>query len=129
MRSIATLSLDGRAGFDSSDTAAGSTLDLIKYFVNPGKREMKATLIALPDTTDSGTFDYKLQEAATTVDSDFSDISGATFTQVGRNADASTGTFQEIHFFTKQRYIRGVGTIAGGTWAVGAAVFAVKRDA
>jgi hypothetical protein len=128
LRSVATLNLDTRAGFDSGDTMTSGELDLQKYFVNPGKREMKATLAAGITTTDSGTFSYKLQESNTTVDSDFSDISGAAFTNT---VDSDTGALsvQQLHFFTSKRYVRGAGTIVGGTWFVAAAVFAVKRDA
>lgn len=126
LRAVATLPLDVRVGYDSGDTAASAEIDFNKYFVNPGKREMKAVLATGITSTDSGTFNYKLQESNTTVDSDFSDISGATFTQVG---DSDTFTVQEIHFYTNKRYVRGTGTIAGGTWFVSAAVFAVKRDA
>jgi len=126
MRAIATLKLDVRIGFDSGDTLTSTEIDFQKYFVNPGKREMKAVLSAGITSTDSGTFDYKLQESNTTVDTDFSDISGATFTQV---EDSDTLTAEEIHFYTNKRYVRGSATIAGGTWFVAASVFAVKRDA
>ena len=126
MRAIATLNLDTRKGFDSGDTLSGTEIDFQKYFVNPGKREMKAVLGAGITTTDSGTFNYKLQESLTTVDSDFSDISGATFTQVG---DSDTLAMEEIHFYTNKRYVRGIATIVGGTWFIASAVFAVKRDA
>ena len=126
MRAIATLNLDTRVGFDSGDTLTGTEIDFQKYFVNPGKREMKAVLAAGITSTDSGTFNYKLQDAATTVDSDFADITGATFAQVG---DSDTLAMQSIHFYTAKRYVRGSATIAGGTWFVASAVFAVKRDA
>lgn len=123
------MQLDSKSGFDSSDTAAGTEVDLVKYFVNPGKREMKAILAAIPTGSDSGTFDYKLQESATTVDSDFTDITGAAFTQVGKDVDTATGSLEAIHFYTAKRYVRGYATIAGSTWAVAAALQAVKRDA
>ena len=126
MRAIATLPLDVRTGFDSGDTLTSDALDLQKYFVNPGKREMKAVMGATFNvSSDSGTFDYKLQESNTSVDSDFSDITGATFTQVV----GDTFSIEDIHFFTAKQWIRGSATIAGGSWTVVAAVFAVKRDA
>ena len=126
MRAIATLSLQQSVNNDSADAAAQTELDLSKYFVNPGKREMKAVLSATLASTDSGTFNYKLQHSTTTVDSDFSDISGASFTQV-ENASPSV---QSLHFFTNKRYVRGYQTIAGGAnWAVTGLVFAVKLDA
>lgn len=127
LRAVATLKLQASTGNDSGDAAAQTEVDLAKYFVNPGKREMKATLSAILTSTDSGLFDYKLQHSNTTVDSDFSDISGATFTQVGSTA---TPAPEAIHFFTARQYVRGYQTIAGGTsWAVSALLFAVKRDA
>ena len=126
LKAVAALTLDVRTGYDSGDTAYGADLDFQKYFVNPGKREMKAVLAAGITSTDSGTFNYKLQDANTTVDSDFADITGATFTQVG---DSDTLAMQSIHFYTAKRYVRGSATIAGGTWFVASAVFAVKRDA
>lgn len=121
--------MDVRSGLDSGDTAAGNTLDLQKYFVNPGKRPMKAVVGAVPTGSDSGTFDYKLQEAATSVDSDFTDITDAAITQIGVAADAATSTIQEINFFTSKQYIRGYATPLGTTWALTAAILAVKRDA
>ena len=126
LRAVATLTLHKAS---VSTTAAGTELDLQKYFVNPGKREMKAvvTAISAAVSSDSGAFDYKLQESTTTVDSDFSDISGAATTQV---VDTDTNTDQVIHFYTKNQYIRGYATIGGGqVWYVTAHVFAVKRDA
>lgn len=127
MRSIATLKLQASTGNDSGDAAAQVELDLAKYFVNPGKREMKAVISAILTSTDSGLFDYKLQHSNTTVDSDFSDISGASITQIGSTA---TPALAELHFFTNRQYVRGYQTIAGGTnWVVVASLFAVKRDA
>ncbi len=127
LRAVATLTLSATNGFDSTDTAAFAEVDLAKHFVNPGKREMKALLGAKVEiASDSGSFDYKLQESNTTVDSDFSDITGATFTQV---TDASTAAVEAIHFFTAKRYVRGYGTPSGGSWNVFAALQAVKRDA
>lgn len=127
LRAIASLKLQASTGNDSTDTAAQTELNLQKYFVNPGKREMKAVVVPILTSTDSGLFDYKLQHSNTTVDSDFSDISGASITQVGSSA---TPGVNEIHFFTNKQYVRGYQTIAGGTsWAVSAVLFAVKRDA
>lgn len=127
MRAIASLKLQASTGNDSADTAAQAEVDLAKYFVNPGKREMKAVIVPVLASTDSGLFDYKLQHSTTTVDSDFSDISGAAITQVGSSA---TPAVNELHFFTNKRYVRGYQTIAGGTnWVVSAVLFAVKLDA
>jgi len=125
MRAIATIQLDHVV---VTTTGAGTEVSLAKYFVNPGKREMKAVLGALETVgSDSGTLAYKLQESNTTVDSDFSDISGAAFTTL---QDSDTNSIQQLHFFTSKEYVRGYRTLAGGTdWAVTCAIFAVKRDA
>lgn len=124
---VASLTLDARAAVIA--TAAGTELDLQKYFVNPGKRPMAADVLPVWTGSDSGTatFDYKLQESNTTVDSDFSDISGATITQV--SADAATNAFQRINFYTAKRYVRGYATVPAGVWNVSATLLAVKRDA
>jgi len=111
-----------------SATGAGTELDLQKYFVSPGKREMKAVYGAVWDgaSSDSGTITYKLQESADTVDSNFSDISGAAFTVQG---DSDTAALQEIHFFTNKRFVRGYSTLTGtAIYDVVVTLFALKRD-
>lgn len=114
-------------GAKVSATAAGTEVDLAKYYVNPGKREMKAVVQPILTGSDTGTFVYKLQESNTTVDSDFSDISGAT-TATLVDSD-SPFDVQQIHFFTKKQYVRGHVTLSAGAYFVAAALFAVKRDA
>ena len=126
LRQVATINLHKAS---VSTTAAGTEVDLAKHFVNPGKREMKAVLTAIHNgvSSDSGTLDYKMQESNTTVDSDFSDISGATFTQL---TDSDVSSVEQIHFFTAKRYVRGYATITNvGIYFVAANLFAVKRDA
>ena len=126
LRAVATLNLHKAS---VSSTAAGTELNLEKYFVNPGKREMMAVVTGISAAvgSDSGAFDYKLQESTTTVDSDFSDISGAVVTQT---VDTDTNTNQAIYFYTNKQYVRGYATITGGqVWYVSANLFAVKRDA
>jgi hypothetical protein len=126
MRAIAALKLEAGS---ITTTAASAELNLQKYFVSPGKREMKAVLVAIPRGagTDSGTLDYKLQESATTVDSDFADITGAAFTQV---TEATSAAPESIHFFTAKQFVRGYATVAGTTVYDSAALLLVsKRDA
>ena len=115
-------------------TASGTEIALFPYYVSPGKREMKAVLMAYADTANvaSDTFELvvKLQESATTVDSDFTDITGAAFTAVDETA--TTGTLQQIHFQTAaaSKYLREYATITGsGSIHVNAAALLVKRDA
>jgi hypothetical protein len=110
-----------------ASSAAGTEVDLQKYYVNPGKREMKATVQPILSGSDSGTFVYKLQESLTTVDSDFSDISGAT-TSTLADSD-SPFDVQSIHFYTNKRFVRGYVTLSAGAYFVAATLFAVKRDA
>lgn len=110
-------------------TAAGTEVDLQKSFVSPGKREMKAVSAPILATSDSGgTIAIKLQHSATTVDSDFSDISGASFTTL--TDDGTAKTPEEIHFFTTKRYVRDYTTISDATtWASSVLLFALRRDA
>jgi hypothetical protein len=125
LRAVATIQLDQVV---VTTTGAGTEVNLQKYFVNPGKREMKALFAAMETvSSDSGSLTYKLQESNTTVDSDFSDISGAAFTAI---QDSDSSAIQTLHFFTKKQYVRGYRTVVGGTdWVTIAAIFAVKRDA
>lgn len=126
LRAVATINID--AGLVTT-TGAGAEVDLQKYFVNPGKREMKAVMTAMHNgiASDSGTFAYKLQESNTTVDSDFSDISGASFTTL---PDSDSNENESIHFYTNKRYLRGYRTVGNvGKFFVAANIFAVKRDA
>lgn len=131
MREIAPLQLiSGSIGA----TAAGTEVALYPYYVSPGKREMKAVLMAYADTANaaSDTFELvvKLQESATTVDSDFADITGAAFTAV--TEAATTGTLQQIHFQTAaaSKFLRNYSTITGsGAIHVNAAALVVSREA
>lgn len=113
-------------------TAALPDVDLGKYYVSPGSRELMATLVAVPTGADTDEkSDVKLQESATTVDSDFTDITGATFTQISQ--EDSTPAIQQI-FFTMgagKRYVRPHHTGAGTTIAftLSVSIFAVKRSA
>lgn len=124
---IAALTLDASTGLTA--TGAGTEVNLQKYFINPGKRPMAARVAAMWSGSDSGTatFDYKLQESTTTVDSDFSDISGASITQI--SADAAANSFQTINFYTGKQYVRGYHTTTAGVWSLASVLEAVKRDA
>ena len=124
---IAALTLDASTGLVAS--GAGTELNLQKYFINPGKRPMSALVVAMWSGSDSGTatFDYKLQESTTTVDSDFTDISGASITQVA--SDAAANAVQRILFMTNKQYVRGYHTTTAGVWSLAAILEAVKRDA
>ena len=101
------------AAMTSDSTMASAELDLGPY-VNAGKRQIVGvwapTYTGLASDTD-GTFDNKFQESATTVDSDFSDISGAAFTQATTVGGAAWGYTSP--FVTNKRYIRSVIAIGG----------------
>lgn len=98
----------------ASDTVTSQSGDLdLGPYVNAGKRQaigVWAPAITGADTDE--TYDNKFQEGATTVDSDFADITGAAFTQV---TPETTKAFQTIVFPVSKRYLRSVMTIAGTT--------------
>lgn len=128
MREIAVLSLD--CG-NISSTAAGTEVDLAYYYASPGKREMKAILGAVPTPvagSDSGSLIYQIQESNTTVDSDFTDISGAVFTTL--TEVVASGLPQDLHFFSAKRYIRGNRTVtsAATTFDTVCTLLVTKRD-
>lgn len=99
----------------TSDTAAQSTeLDLGPY-VNVGKKQAYAFLTCAftgTDTDESATF--KLQESATTVSSDYGDVTSGGFTAVTAESAAA---IQSLSFVPTKRYIRGYVTEAGTTVA------------
>lgn len=99
------------ASTSDSDVAATPDLDLGPY-IHTGVRELDGVwmMYDLGAATDTDhTYDCKFQDAATTVDSDFGDITGGGFTQV---LDGSEGLSQ-ISFKTMKRYIRGYLTMGG----------------
>lgn len=94
-----TVSFNGDA-VDLASTVTGQHKPFIG--AGPGGRQFKAILSAVHT---AGTGDFKLQYSADG-STGWTDISGATFTQV--DADAA----EEIHFVAPERYIRAVGTLA-----------------
>lgn len=100
------------ASLDSDYTQGGTPLDLGPY-VNAGKRQITAIWAPAVTGTDTDeTYNNKLQESATTASSDFSDISGAAFSEV---SSTDTLAWQSLTFVTNQRYVRSYATIAGTT--------------
>ncbi len=100
----------------ASTTQTGAAVDLADS-INPGGRNVKAvldvgSLLGTAGTTLS--VDCKIQDSNTTTAADFTDISGATFTQV----TATAGAIAEIEFRTNKRYVRAVATL--GTTVTGA---------
>ena len=104
-----------RASTVTSATTNDTEIDMGPY-INVGKREVVGVWAPARDTTTTTdcTFDNKFQEAATTVDSDFADITGGAFTQV---SGENTLAFQSIEFVVTKRYLRSYATIAGTTAA------------
>lgn len=101
-----------------TSTATPAEIDLAKYYVSPGKRGVMATLSVISAAnaaSDSGSVAVKLQSAATTVDSDFVDITGAGFaTVIDTDAPTTAGSLETIYFaLPNDRYVRGVATVAG----------------
>jgi hypothetical protein len=104
---------------DWDTTAAGTELALSGLYASP-KREICAILSATFDGpgTDTGSLDIKMQESQTTVDTDYTDITGAAFTTL---TDASTTGDAEQIFFnvaSTSKYIRPYATITTGVAAV-----------
>ena len=98
----------------SDSPSASSELDLGPYVNAGGKRQIIAVWapgIFNAATDTDATYDEKLQQSATTVDTDFTDITGGAFTQV--SGDLGSMAFQSITVNVTQRYIRSVATLAG----------------
>lgn len=105
-----------RASTVTSGTTSSTEIDLGPY-INVGKREIIGVWAPGRDSTATSdlSFANKFQEAATTVDSDFADITGAAFTTVTDNT--FTLAFESIEFVATKRYLRSYATITGGTAA------------
>jgi hypothetical protein len=107
-------------------TATGTGVDL-QGKINPGGREMKAYLnVGLGVSSASpvdNTLDVKIQESDA-LGSGYTDISGATFTQVA----GVSPTSETIHFQTNKRYVRAIGTQAGTGDEFDYGVFLVARE-
>lgn len=93
------------AALHITTTTNGAAVDL-QGKANPGVKQMKAFINAGASTGTSETCDVKVQESDAS-GSGFTDISGATFTQL-----TDVGA-EEIHFQTIKRYVRLVATLAG----------------
>lgn len=100
------------ASTGDSDVAATNEIDLGPY-VHAGVIELEGVWLfhdlGVASDTDH-TFDCHFEESATTVDSDFSDISGASFTQ---GTTASDDNVNQISFTAVDRYLRAYLTMGG----------------
>lgn len=112
-------------------TATANQQLLSGYFASPGTHSVFATqtVVNYSVATDIGNITGKIQYSATTVASDFADITNAAFTAA---AATDVSAFEQIEFLIPASAValRYVGTVAGGTpgLAVGATVFLVKRS-
>lgn len=117
-------------------TATPAEISLGKYFVSPGKRGVMATLSVINATgaaTDTGTLAVKLQSSATTVDTDFADITSGAFTTVAdTDVTTSAGSLEALYFGlpAESNYVRAVATVTGNPVLDAACdIFMLKRSA
>lgn len=94
--------LEALSAISRTTTATGSAVDLQGYVTN---HELSAFLDQGTATGTAISVDIKIQESDTTTSADFSDISGATFTNL-----SGTQSQQSIQFKTNKRYVRAVAT-------------------
>lgn len=118
MRNLAVKELIRAEQISSTETGTG--VDLQPY-TNPGGREMKAVLSTTAVSGTTPTMDVKIQESAV-LGSGYTDITGATFTQV-----TDSSTTEEIHFQTNLQFVRAIATLAGTSPVYDAAVVLVVR--
>lgn len=104
-----------RASTVTSGTTTSTEVDMGPY-INVGKREVIGVWAPGRDSTVTTdvSFANKFQESATTVDSDFGDITGGGFTTLG---EAFTLAFESIEFPLTKRYLRSYITLSGTTAA------------
>lgn len=101
---------------DTDATAVASNEVDLGPYIHVGKRQAIAFWCPVIEGTDTDeTYDNKIQESATTADTDFADISGATFTQV---TPETAGAIQAIRFVPTQRYVRSYLQIGGTTASI-----------
>lgn len=132
MHSLLPLKLVG-ANFTATGASADASL---ANAVSPAKREMMALVNAFAGAanvaSDTFTLSMKLQESPTTADTDFVDITGATFTDL---TDVAPTLHEAVYFETlpTSKYIREYHTLVGGTGTYASAVamtaYVIKRRA
>lgn len=117
----------------STVAVAGTAVDLAGY-LSPLRREVKFVIgyvdyISTATTTTDQTIAVKFQESATTVSSDFTDITGVTTGTVTSTAHTAAA-IAEYNGPVSQRYVRAYAQAAGTspTFAVTAAVIVAQRQ-
>jgi hypothetical protein len=118
----------------STVTVEGTAVDLAGY-LSVARREVKFVIgyvdyISTATTTTDQTITVKFQESATTVSSDFSDITGITTGAVTSTAHTAAGV-AEYNGHVAKRYVRAHAQAAGTgpTFAVTAVVIPAQRQA
>lgn len=125
-----TSSDDNPAGAAADAYALGQILDMAP-FTHVGGRQVKALAIAIPGGADTDeTVTIKVQESATTVSSDFSDITSGAFDSFAQEAADASNAFKELDIPISKRYVRAYATLAGTTPAfyVAAGLVVVPRE-
>lgn len=102
-------------------TVTGTGVDLAPYAAT-GDINIKIVADVGTVTGTTPTLDIKIQDSDD--NSSFSDITGATFTQITATGAGAV----EIHTRTAKRYIRAVGTIAGTTPSFPLAIWALVPE-
>jgi hypothetical protein len=105
------------SGAVTSDTASASAEVDLGPYTAVGRQCLAlwapATYgIVSTDSTTDQTFNAKIQESATTVDSDFSDVTSGAFTQTVGSDTAHA--WQSLKIQPLKRYLRAYTAIAGG---------------
>ena len=109
-----------------STRVGGTEIDLRKYYVTPGKRDLMATMY--PATTGSASFSSlvtKWMQASSSSTADLGDITGATFTA----ANDESATLQTIFFGADpaKPFLRVYHTLTGGGALPVVLLYMVKR--
>ena len=126
------VAVNGGTTFPAS-SAALTEIALSGLYASP-KREICAVLAGIYNGpgTDTGSSVIKMQESETTVDTDYTDITGAAFTAL-TEASAAPASAQQIFFNVKSasKYIRGYATVTTGvapTWTGALLALFLARD-
>lgn len=118
------------AQMTSDSDPHGTALDLGPY-INVGKREAIGVwnfYVSAASTDQTVDCKFQASDVGGTVSSDWSDITGATFTQVAHSGSAFADATQSIRFVPTARYLRDLVTLAG-TSAAGHTMTAVVLHA
>jgi hypothetical protein len=113
--------------YDATTTVvAGDTVDL-KGYAEVGRRQMLFVGGGVNATSDASNLDLKIQEAASTADSDFDDITGGAFTTIASSTDQGWG-IQYLELPVTKRYVRAYPSVdTAAAWAIYCAAVVTHR--